>query len=64
MEKSTHIYSTFFLGATEIAINVDSIQEVVNYPDKISLIPLAPDFLVGIFNLRSLLIPIINLKKL
>lgn len=59
-----NIYGSFFLGDTELAINVRSIQEVVNFPSKIILMPLAPDFMIGVFNLRGLIIPIINLKKL
>lgn len=59
-----NIYGSFFLGETELALNVTSIQEVVNYPDRIVPMPLSPDFLVGVFNLRSLIIPVINLKKL
>lgn len=59
-----NIYGAFFLGTIELAINVMAIQEVVNYPNKIIAMPLSPDFLVGIFNLRGLVIPVINLKKL
>ena len=59
-----NIYGSFFLGDIELAINVKAIQEVVNYPDKITAMPLSPDYLVGVFNLRGLIIPIINLKKM
>lgn len=59
-----HTYGSFFLGETEFVINVNSIQEVVNLPSNITAMPLAPGYLVGIFNLRSLIIPVISLKKL
>lgn len=57
-------YGSFFLGDIELAINVKAIQEVVNYPDTITLMPLSPHFLVGVFNLRGLIVPIVNLKKI
>ena len=68
IEKKDHMinnsYGSFFLGDIELAINVKVIQQVVNYPEKIISMPLSPHFLVGVFNLRSLIIPIVNLKRL
>jgi len=58
------IFTSFHMGKTEIAITVKVVQEVVNFPDKVIPMPLAPDFLLGVFNLRGMIIPIINLKKL
>lgn len=64
MSKSTaDIFGSFFLGATEIAIEVEHIQEVVNFPDKLIRMPLAPDFMLGVFNLRGTIVPIIDVKK-
>lgn len=62
--SQNEIYGSFNLGTMEIAINVRAIQEVVNFPEHIVKMPLAPDFLVGVFNLRGVIIPIINLKSL
>lgn len=68
IEKKDHMinntYGSFILGGIELAINVKAIQQVVNYPEKIISMPLSPNFLIGVFNLRSLIIPIINLKRL
>lgn len=58
------IFGSFYIGTMEVAINVKAIQEVVNLPDRIIKMPLAPNFLVGVFNLRGLIIPVINLKTL
>ena len=58
------IFTSFYLNKTEIAISVASVQEVVNFPEKIFPMPLAPQFLVGVFNLRGDIIPVINTKKL
>lgn len=65
MKKQLHeIYTSFHLAKTEVAIDVKSVQEVVNFPEKIIPMPLSPDFLLGIFNLRGMIIPVINLKRL
>lgn len=58
------IYASFNIGNIEVALNVKSVQEVVNFPENIIKMPLAPAFLVGVFNLRGLIIPVINLKEL
>lgn len=55
------IYGSFLLGESEFAISVKSIQEVVNEPSEYKSIPLAPDFLLGLFNLRGMIIPVIDL---
>lgn len=66
LKKNTFddIYASFNIGNLEVALNVKAVQEVVNFPDNIIKMPLAPDFLVGVFNLRGLIIPVINLKEL
>lgn len=61
---TTDIYTSFHLDKTEVAITVKSVQEVVNFPERVIPMPLAPEFLLGVFNLRGMIIPIINLKKL
>ena len=62
--KKTEIYGSFFLDKTEFAINVECVHEVVNLPDALIPMPLAPEYLLGIFNLRGLIIPVINLKTI
>ena len=64
VNKKDEIFGSFFIGTMEVAINVKSIHEVVNIPEKIIQMPLAPEFLIGVFNLRGLIIPIVNLKSL
>lgn len=58
------MFGTFLIGETEVAVNVLSIQEVVNFPEKVIAVPLAPPFLEGVFNLRGSIIPILNLKSI
>ena len=62
--EKTHIYGSFRVGSTEFALAVSAIREVVNEPEQISPLPLAPDFLMGLFNLRGMIIPIIDLRTL
>jgi purine-binding chemotaxis protein CheW len=57
------VYGSFYLNETELVLGVEHIQEVVNFPAKVTTIPLAPDYLVGIFNLRGAVIPMINVKR-
>lgn len=66
MKNLSHqkIYSTFFLDNTELAMEVASVQEVVNFPEKVFSMPLAPDYMVGLFNLRGTVIPVINTRVL
>ena len=62
--SGSDIYGSFWIDETELAIPVSAIREVVNQPDAISRVPLAPDFLSGLFNLRGMIIPIIDLRIL
>lgn len=64
LQVKSEVYATFYVNSMEVALNVADVQEVVNIPDKIIQMPLSPKFLMGVFNLRGMILPIINLKKL
>ena len=53
---------TFQLGEELYGINIMDVKEIVRV-QKIRAIPNAPAYVEGIFNLRSEIIPIINLHK-
>jgi purine-binding chemotaxis protein CheW len=53
---------TFQLGEELYGINIMDVKEIVRVQD-IRAIPNAPGYVEGIFNLRSEIIPIINLHK-
>jgi purine-binding chemotaxis protein CheW len=55
-------YVTFQLGEELYGINIMDVKEIVRVQD-IRAIPNAPVYVEGIFNLRSEIIPIINLHK-
>lgn len=58
------IYGSFWLDNTEFALRARVIKEVVNEPVEISAVPLSPPFMLGLFNLRGTIIPIVDLRLL
>ncbi|MET0320751.1 MAG: chemotaxis protein CheW [Duganella sp.] len=57
------LFGSFMLGHDEFALPAQCIREVVNYPDRMTVVPLAPPFLDGMFNLRGTVIPVVNLSR-
>jgi len=62
--SAVELFGSFHLGETELALPVAALQEVVNYPAAVTPVPLAPTHLLGLFNLRGTLIPIVDLRQL
>lgn len=58
------IFGTFLIGGNEFAVSVSSIQEVVNRPEEFTNVPLSPDYLLGLFNLRGVIIPVVDLRSI
>ena len=58
------IIGTVFVNQSEFAIDASYIQEVVNAPERYSPMPLAPDYLVGLINLRGIVLPVLDLEIL
>ncbi|MDM8359341.1 chemotaxis protein CheW [Pandoraea communis] len=58
------VFGSFHLADVEFALPIAALQEVVNYPERVTPVPLSPPFLLGLFNLRGTLIPIVDLKPL
>ncbi|MFK7893845.1 MAG: chemotaxis protein CheW [Granulosicoccus sp.] len=61
--KEVSTYGSFSLAGTEFALSAQSIQEVVNEPQDYSPIPLAPAYLLGVFNLRGSIVPVLDLRQ-
>lgn len=53
-------YLSFFLGDTEYALGILQVKEIVEY-DVVTKIPGTPAWIVGAFNLRSSVLPVIDL---
>lgn len=62
--SSNDIYGSFYLNGCEFAICANHIQEVVNEEQHYTHMPLSPDYLMGLFNLRGLVVPVIDLQKI
>jgi Chemotaxis signal transduction protein len=62
--SALQMFASFRLGEFEIAISIASLQEVVVFPDKVTQIPLSPDYLTGLFNLRGVITPIVDVSKI
>ncbi len=58
------IYGSFMIDQSEFAIPVSAVKEVVNEPREISAVPLSPPYMLGLFNLRGMIIPIVDLRRL
>jgi len=55
-------YLAFRLSDEEYAVRVSDIKEIIR-PQKITMVPRAPEFVEGIFSLRGVIIPVFDIKK-
>ncbi len=55
-----HQYCVFRAGRERYCLEVLDVEEVVDWP-QVTILPLAPSFLMGIFNLRGAIVPIIDI---
>lgn len=55
-------YSTFFVGDLFFGIDVLQVQEVLRY-QKMTRVPLAPDVIEGLINLRGQIVTAIDLRR-
>ena len=53
-------YCVFRAGRERFCFAVLDVEEVIEWP-KVTALPLGPPFLMGIFNLRGLIIPVIDI---
>ena len=60
--SNTFLVSTFFMGDTVWGINILKAQEVIRIVD-VTRVHHAPDYIVGIINLRGKIVTIIDLAK-
>ncbi|MEE9335651.1 MAG: chemotaxis protein CheW [Granulosicoccaceae bacterium] len=55
-------YLTFLLGDEEYGVEILKVQEIKSW-GPYSRLPNAPDYLLGVINLRGAIVPIIDLRK-
>lgn len=63
-DTASSIYGSFSIGASEFALPVSVVQQVVNEPEQYSSLPLSPGYLLGLFNLRGNVIPVVDLSSI
>jgi len=63
-DGATELFGSFLLDGDEFALPASCIREVVNYPAKVTALPLSPAYLEGMFTLRGSVIPVVNLGRL
>lgn len=61
-EHGTEQYLTFILGEEEYGVNILKVQEIRGW-DSATTIPNTPDYVLGVVNLRGVVVPIIDLRK-
>ena len=52
----------FIIGQEEYAVPILSIQEIIK-PIEYTRVPSVPDYILGVFNLRGSVIPLIDLRR-
>lgn len=55
-------YLTFHLGKELYAVNIMAVREIFEY-GEITAMPMMPDFICGVVNLRGRAVPVIDLAK-
>jgi purine-binding chemotaxis protein CheW len=61
MKNESNAYLTFSLGNEKFAIPVDRVQEVVEF-GQVTKVPSAPEYMLGIINLRGRVLPLLDTK--
>ena len=61
MKNNSNAYLTFALGEEKFAIRVDNVQEVVEF-GQVTKVPNAPNYMLGIINLRGRVLPLLDTK--
>lgn len=55
-------FLTFVLNDEVYGIGILHIREIIDY-DKLTVVPLMPDFISGVINLRGNVVPVVNLAR-
>jgi purine-binding chemotaxis protein CheW len=52
----------FFVGTEEYAVDIMRIDEILQ-PQKVTAVRTAPDFVLGVMNLRGNILPVVDLRR-
>lgn len=61
-QDEEHQYLTFSLGSDLYAFGILNVKEILGF-SKVTTVPMVPDFIQGVINLRGEVVPVINLAK-
>jgi purine-binding chemotaxis protein CheW len=61
MEEVNKTYLTFSLGKENFAINVDHVEKILEV-QPVTKVPKAPEYMLGVFNLRGEIIPLVDTR--
>jgi purine-binding chemotaxis protein CheW len=61
MEEVSQTYLTFSLGQENFAINVEHVEKILEY-QPVTEVPRAPEYMLGVFNLRGEVIPLVDTR--
>ncbi len=62
LENELHLV-VFGLGDEEFGVEISQVREIIRIPD-VTKMPNSPDFVDGVINLRGMIAPVVDLKKL
>jgi len=54
----------FMMGRETYGMEIARVKEILHVPETITRMPESPDALEGVFNLRDMVVPILDLKKI
>ncbi|WP_046384058.1 chemotaxis protein CheW [Pseudomonas veronii] len=61
IQKQEAQYLTLLLGGEMFAIDIQGIKEIIEY-GHVTPVPMMPDFVRGVLNLRGAVVPVLDLK--
>jgi len=61
LEANQQQYLTFLLREECFGISIDTVREIIEYP-QLTTVPLMPEFVKGVINLRGDIVPVIDLS--
>ncbi len=60
--QDSNQFLTFMLSGETYGINILDIKEIIEY-GNLTPVPMMPDFIAGVINLRGSVVPVVNLKR-
>ena len=63
LHHSGEQWLTFRLGKETYGLEILQVRELISSPDNITRVPRMPSFLLGMINLRGMVLPIMDLRK-